>query len=171
MRAKTTLAMFTMFAALAAGLLAHGAAAHAADTWSHSSRPGHLASASNRSGHVFGQQCNAGDGRCTYVLAIPARCEDGETYPLLANSDSSANVVEVVCDGPFGRRAADGRALYRYVLLNFASVDHQVRHSRRIGFAFPLERDGILVSRFSLAGAVEAIAAMRSAAGRAAGAR
>ena len=94
MRTKSKIAPL----ALAAALLAHGAAAHAADAWSYSSQPGHLASASNRSGHVFGQQCDASDGRCTYVLAIPVRCEDGETYPLLANSDSSSNVVEAVCD-------------------------------------------------------------------------
>jgi len=167
MRAKTRLTILMA----AASLLVPGARAQSAADWSYQTQRSLVASTSNRDGHRFGQWCDAGDGRCTYALAIPVRCEEGETYPVLANSDSSANVVEAVCDGPFGRRAADGRALYRYVLLNFPSIDHQVRHSRRIGFAFPLERDGILVTRFSLAGGVEAIAAMRSAAERATGAR
>jgi len=145
-------------------------AAHAEKVgdWTYQSERSYFAATVNDSGNVFGQWCDVYDGNCIYLIAIPMRCEDGETYPVLSNSETSANAVEIVCRGPLQGRNADGRALYRFVFTNFASIDHQVRQSQRIGFAFPTQGDGFHVSRFSLAGAIQAIGAMRRAAERAA---
>lgn len=135
--------------------------------WTYQTDRGWYAATVNDSGNVFGQWCDLRDGGCVYLMAIPIRCEDGEIYPVLSNSESSANVVEIVCRGALEGRNADGRPLYRFVFTNFASIDHQVRRSQRIGFAFPMSGDAFQVSRFSLAGAVQAISAMRGAAERA----
>jgi hypothetical protein len=154
-------------ALLISALFVHEAHAEKVGDWSYQTQRGFFAATANDSGNVFGQWCDVRDGNCMYLIAIPMRCEEGETYPVLANSDSSANAVEIVCRGPLEGRNADGRALYRFVFTNFASIDHQVRQSQRIGFAFPTQGDAFHVSRFSLSGALQAISAMRSAAERA----
>jgi len=152
----------------AAGLLLAGTAlAGTVGDWSYRTEGSYFAATSDASGHLFGQWCNPTDGRCHYLIALPVRCIAGERYVTLANSDSSANAVEIECAGRLEGRDERGRALYRYVFTNFASIDHQVRHSQGIAFAFPLEGDRFIVPRFSLAGALQAITAMRAAADRA----
>jgi hypothetical protein len=148
-------------------LAAAGAHAQTVGDWYYETRGGFYAATANDSGSLFGQWCDTDERSCVYLMAIPVHCARGERYLLLSNSDSSANGVEIVCRGALGSRNDDGRELYRYAFANFDSIDHQVRHSRRIGFAFPMADDAFHVSRFSLAGAVQAITAMRGAAERA----
>lgn len=116
-------------------------------------------------GDRFGQWCDAADGNCHYALLLPVPCEPEERYVALANSDTSVSVAELVCGGETGARAS-ARRLYRYVFANFGAIDHQVRQSRRIGFALPLDGDAFRFARFSLAGAMRAIGEMRGAAQR-----
>lgn len=119
-------------------------------------------------GDRFGQWCDAADGNCHYALLLPVPCESEERYVALANSDTSVSVTELVCGGAAGGAGTPARPLYRYVFANFGAIDHQVRQSRRIGFALPLEGDVFRIARFSLAGAVRAIGEMRGSAPRAA---
>lgn len=130
-------------------------------------RTGRMLQATTRgaAGDRFGQYCNAQDGNCHYALLMPVPCEPEERYVVLANSDTSVNAAELVCGGAAGGGAA-GPRLYRYVFANFGAIDHQVRQSRRIGFALPLEGDAFRLARFSLAGAMGAIGQMRGAAQR-----
>jgi hypothetical protein len=148
------------------GLAAPVAGATVGD-WSYRTEGSFFAATSDDGGNLFGQWCSGKDGGCHYLMALPVRCIEGERYVTLANSDSSANAVEIECRGALEGRNEQGRALYRYVFTNFSSIDHQVRHSRGIGLAFPLEGDRFIVARFSLAGALQAITAMRGAAERA----
>jgi len=153
--------------AVAAAGVAAAALADTVGDWSYRTEGTFFAATSDDQGNVFGQWCSVKDGSCFYLIALPVVCFEGERYVTLANSDSSANAVEIECRGSLEGRNEQGRALYRYVFSNFASIDHQVRHSLGIGFAFPVEGDRFLVARFSLAGALQAITAMRGAAERA----
>jgi hypothetical protein len=152
---------------IAAVTTATAARGEAVGDWHYETRSGLYAATANDSGSLFGQWCDTRERSCVYLMAIPVACAKDERYLLLSNSDSSANGVEIVCRGPLGSRDDDGLELYRYAFANFDAIDHQVRHSRRIGFAFPMAGDAFHVARFSLTGAVAAITAMRGAAQRA----
>jgi hypothetical protein len=151
---------------LLAAALCNAANGETVGDWEYKTQGVFYAATTNDSGNLFGQWCDIADRSCMYLMAIPVNCVTDERYLLLSNSDSSANGVEILCRGSLGSKNADGRPLYRYVFTNFDSIDHQVRHSRRIGFAFPMAGDAFHVARFSLAGAVPAITAMRGAAER-----
>jgi hypothetical protein len=111
----------------------------------------------NDSGALFGQYCFPGNDRCMWLLGMSARCERGDEYPVLANSDAGATPIGIHCEG----RLDDG--LYRYIFTDFDSVDALVRKGSIIGFAVPLFQDQFKVVRFKLNGAIPAITAMRSA--------
>ncbi|MFN4003575.1 MAG: hypothetical protein ACK4MJ_02915 [Hylemonella sp.] len=129
--------------------------------WSYQLRPPFYAATMNDSGHVFGQWCDVDAGTCAYLLALSTACEDGESYPVLINSDVSAMTSTLVCRG----RLESGK--YRYALAQFDAVDGMVRKARRIGLAIPLEGDQFRVVRFSLDGAAATLTLMRAAAEKA----
>ncbi len=111
----------------------------------------------NDSGHLFGQWCDVDSASCMYMVALSTRCDEGESYPILVNSDVSSLSTTLVCRG----RLSSGK--FRYALGNFDDIDGIVRKAKRIGIALPLEGDKFRVIRFSLDGAAASLILMRGA--------
>lgn len=88
---------------------------------------------------------------------MKASCEEGDQYPVLANTDKGAVPIIVHCNARL-----DG--LYRYVFTNFDAINDLVMKGSQIGFAVPLQTDEFRVVRFDLTGSSQAITTMRSAA-------
>jgi hypothetical protein len=118
------------------------------------------ASTVNDSGHVIGQYCYPKDGKCYWLLGITTKCEKGEKYPILVNSDAGAESVEIYCFGEL--KSAPGR--YQFAFTNFDRANHLVTQSKRIGIAIPLAGDQFRVIRFDVGDAAAAVGAMRDAA-------
>src|SRR5438128_3234075 len=112
----------------------------------------------NDSGNVLGQFCYPGEGSCVWLIGFKTRCQKGDNYPVLANSDAGSLHLEVLCDGQLES------GLFRYVFTSFDQVDNIVRQGTRVGFAVPLQKDEFQVVRFDLTGATSALSAMRAAA-------
>ena len=108
------------------------------------------------SNRVFGQVCDLDEAECVWILELSPRCEEGRTYPILANGDAQAIPLEVLCSGLI----AEGS--YGYVFTDFDEVDAFVRESSRVGFAFPVDGDQFSVIRFDVKGAAQALSAMRT---------
>ena len=119
------------------------------------------AATANDSDQVFGQFCFLEEGSCYWLVAITIACKEGDKYPVLANSDTGAVHLEMIClDGnPQGGR-------YRYAFTHFDEVDQLVRDSTRVGFAMPLQEDSFRVLRFNLRGVETALSVMRDAANK-----
>lgn len=130
-------------------------------SWNYQLRPPFYAATMNDSGHIFGQWCDVDAGACAYLLALSTACADGESYPVLINSDVGAMSSTLVCRG----RLENGK--YRYALGHFDAIDNLVRKAKRIGLAIPLEGDQFRVVRFSLDGAAATLTLMRAAAEKA----
>ena len=113
----------------------------------------------NRSQEVFGEWCYPEKGNCIWLIGITTQCRDGNTYPVLANSDVGPVQLEVRCLGKLEVTGA-----YELVFTNFDDVDHIARKATRVHFAIPLQADQFRIVRFSLAGAVRALTVMREAA-------
>lgn len=109
----------------------------------------------NESGSVLGQYCTPREGQCVWLLGTASACKDGDRYSVLANSDQSAQQLDVYC----GRQVDDG--LYQYVFSDFSKIDSLVRNGLRIGLALPLQSDNFVVLRFDLGGATYAINSMK----------
>jgi hypothetical protein len=118
---------------------------------------GHYAARANDSGHFLGQYCYQSKGSCLWLLAIKTRCDEGDKYPVLINSDAGSAQVEVHCLGHL-----PSAGMYRYAFTDFELIDRTVRNGRRIGFAIPLESDQFRVLRFDLTGASSALNSMRA---------
>ena len=113
----------------------------------------------NDSGHQFGQVCIFnGDSSCYWVIDMSTTCKKGDKYPVLANADSAAVYLEMICTGPI-KGGGSG-----YAFTNFDQVDKLVRESKRVGFAVPLQDDEFVVVRWNLRGAGTALSAMQEAA-------
>lgn len=130
--------------------------------WVYQTRAPFYAATVNDSGNYFGQWCDIDDRSCMYMVAIPTRCDDEESYPVLINSDKSSLSTSIVCKGRLS-----GSKLYRYAFGNFEQIDVIARNAKRIGIAIPLEGDQFRVIRFSLQGAERSLSVMRAAADRA----
>lgn len=111
----------------------------------------------NDSGNILGQYCSTDNAECIWLIAMTTGCEQGNKYPVLANSDSAASHLEVYCSGKL-----DG-GLYKYAFTNFDLIDDLVRKGSKIGIAIPLQRDQFIVVRFDLAGSMQALTQMRAA--------
>jgi hypothetical protein len=109
----------------------------------------------NDSGNVFGQYCYS-DELCVYLLGITQGCEKGSKYPVLANTDTGSQSLEVYCNG----RLEIGR--YQYVFTDFNEIHRIAMDAARVGFAMPLKGDEFIVIRFSLMGSNEAVATMNA---------
>lgn len=124
------------------------------------SRDGLYAATMNDSGALLGQFCFPGAGACVWLIGMRTRCETGEKYPILANSDVGARYLEIYCDGELEN------GLHRYAFTDFDAVDGLVKSGSRVGFAIPLRQDQFIVVRFLLNGSKAAISAMRTTAER-----
>src|SRR6266487_6084065 len=112
----------------------------------------------NDSDHVFGQFCSVDEGSCLWLMYLGIACKTGDTYPVLANSDTGAVYLELQCNGPIKEGG------YIYAFTDFDQVENLVRKSKRVGFAFPMQEDEFQVVRFNLKGASAALSAMQEAA-------
>ncbi len=115
----------------------------------------------NDSGGILGQWCYFESQGCMYLVATNTACESDAKYPILANSDAGAVVLEIVCRGSFD---SNGTKKYRYVFTDFDSIDGIVRKAIRVGFAMPLKDGYFNVVRFTLASSNGEIDRMRAAA-------
>jgi hypothetical protein len=118
------------------------------------------AASANEAGNVFGQFCYLSEGSCVWLIGVKTRCQQGDRYPVLANSNVGAMHLEVLCDG----RLDSG--LYRFAFTNFDQVEKLVTHSDRVSFAIPVEDAQFGIVRFSLQGAAAALSELRQAAQR-----
>lgn len=100
----------------------------------------------SESGALLGQFCYPNLSRCIWSIGLPTACKKGNKYPVLANTDSGATSLSVVCDGVIKTGA------YRYSFSDFAAVTQVLEKSSRVGFAFPLQSDQFTVVRFRLEG-------------------
>jgi hypothetical protein len=112
----------------------------------------------NDSNHEFGQYCFFDkDSSCAWFFETDTSCTDGSKYPVLANTDTKALHLEVLCLGE-----ANGR--YAYAFTDFDKVDKLIRNSKQVGFAVPSQDDQFAVFRWNLNGVTNALSAMRTAA-------
>lgn len=118
------------------------------------------AATTNDSGALLGEFCFPGNGTCVWLIGMETRCNSGDSYTVLANSDAGSAPLKVLCDGQLENGS------YRYVFGDFEEIDGMVKRATRIGFAVPLQTDEFRVFRFPLQGAKAAIAIMRSRAER-----
>jgi hypothetical protein len=120
---------------------------------------GVYASTVTDSGHILGQYCDPSAGSCYWLLGMSTRCKPGAKYPVLVNSDTTAQSLEVGCTGETAGQAGT----YGLVFTDFEAISNIIASSRHIGIAFPLKGDQFRVVRFDLVGAPAALAAMRAA--------
>lgn len=148
---------------LAIGSIAPGLAVAAtfADWEAFTDRAGTFWSAAtvNGSKEVFGQWCYADKGTCIWLIGMTTQCNEGKTYPVLADSDVGAVQLEVQCLGKLQVTGA-----YELAFTKFDDIDRIARKASRVGFAIPLQTNQVRVVRFSLSGAVRALTIMREAA-------
>jgi hypothetical protein len=112
----------------------------------------------NDSNHELGQYCLFDkDSYCDWYFETDTTCTDGSKYPVLANADTEALYLEVVCLGEVKGR-------YAYAFTDFDKVDKLIRASKQVGFAVPLQGDTFAVVRWNLNGVTNALSAMRTAA-------
>ena len=123
------------------------------------SDPGlYAASTVNDSNHELGQYCFFDkDSSCDWYFETDTICTAGSNYPVLANADTNALYLEVLCLGEVKGR-------YAYAFTDFDKVDKLIRGSKQVGFAVPLQGDKFAVVRWNLNGATNALSAMRTAA-------
>jgi hypothetical protein len=117
------------------------------------------ASVMNESGFILGQYCDSRTGPCYWVLGMSARCKVGTRYPVLVNSDASAQSLEVGCTGETSGRTG----IYGLVFTDSETIGSMIARSNRLGIAFPLKGDQFRVVRFDVTGAPAALAAARNA--------
>ena len=114
----------------------------------------------NDSNHELGQYCFFdSDSSCDWLFETSTSCIEGSKYPVLANADSEALYLEVLCLGEI-------KGGYAYAFTDFVKVDKLIRVSKRIGFAVPMEGDAFAVVQWNLNGVTNALSAMRTAAER-----
>ena len=112
----------------------------------------------NDRGHVFGQYCDL-NGMCHWMLVLDMACRDGGKYPVIARSSVRVTPLELTCTGRLGS------AQYRFVFNDFDKVSDLVNKAPRsseVGFAIGLSTGAFQAVRFSLFGAVPALASMTS---------
>jgi hypothetical protein len=117
------------------------------------------ASVMNESGFILGQYCDSRTGPCYWVLGMSARCKMGTKYPVLVNSDVSAQSLEVGCTGETAGQAG----IYGLVFTDPEAIGGIIARSNRLGIAFPMKGDQFRVVRFDVTGAPAALAAARAA--------
>jgi hypothetical protein len=112
----------------------------------------------NEGGNIFGQYCSAGRGTCVWVMALASSCQRGDKYPVLANVETGAQSLEILCKGELDS------GHFAYAFTSFDQVDLLVRQGASVAFAVPLQRDQFRVIRFDLTGAVSALSRLQETA-------
>lgn len=120
----------------------------------------YYAATENSAGQVLMQLCDPEDATCFYAVGFDTRCDEGDSYPALVNSDVGTASIELLC----GSELDDGNNLM--LVKDFDQMDDFVRRASKIGFALPMQGDEFKAVRFSLRGSVKAIDAMRKVAAR-----
>ena len=107
-----------------------------------------VAETRNDSGATFGAVCRISDGLCYWAIISNSRCMDDGTYPILVNAAAGSFGVNGHCFGA-GQN-------FTMSLDQFDTLLEAISTGSRVGFAVPLESGLFHVTRFSLAGAVDA---------------
>ena len=55
------------------------------------------AATENSAGQVLMQLCDVEDGSCLYAVGFATRCDEGDSYPALLNSDTGTASIELLC--------------------------------------------------------------------------
>lgn len=79
----------------------------------------------SESGALLGQFCYPNLSRCIWSIGLPTACKKRNKHPVLANTDSGATSLSVVCDGAIKTGA------YRYSFSDFAAVTQFLEKSSR----------------------------------------
>ena len=95
-------------------------------------------------------RCFKEHNKCAHVLVADIKCDDGDIYPVLINSDRSALSVNTICN-----INDDGRS--ELVLTEFDYVHELIKKSNLVGFAIPMASGQFKVVRFSLNGSSKAM--------------
>lgn len=120
----------------------------------------YFAGTENSAGQVLMQLCDPEDSTCFYAVGFDTRCDEGDSYPALVNSDAGTASIELLCSSELD----DGNNLM--LVKDFDQMDDFIRRAKKIGFALPMQGDEFKAVRFSLKGSVKAIDAMRKVAAR-----
>jgi hypothetical protein len=110
----------------------------------------------NESGSTLGVYCLA-EQQCTLFLQAETKCEPDAKYPLMVNADSGAIAVSTTCNSYGSAGAKDSFALF---FDDFQSIFNIVLKNHTIGFSIPMANGMFKVTRFSLEGSNEVMAAV-----------
>ena len=98
----------------------------------------------NEAGSSVGFRCFATSQECIHVLSANIICKDGDTQPVLINSDHSALSMNAVC-------SINGNN-HELLLTNYDVIHEILKKGSHVGFAMPMESGQFKVVRFSLDG-------------------
>jgi hypothetical protein len=113
----------------------------------------------NDSGSVLGVYCVAAKNCQAYLLAS-TDCEENGKYPVLMNSTSGAKALDTTCTN-IG--TPDSKPRFALLFDDFESVVNLMFKDRVAGFSIPMADGTFKVTRFSLDGSNEALAAVNQA--------
>lgn len=105
----------------------------------------------NDSGSVLMETCSTSKDSCLWIVTLDSECKEGNTYPVLMNSEEGAAASSVKCMG----ESASGNT-YRYLFTDWKTLEGVILKGKRVGFAFPMQSDQFTVVRFALEGIDEA---------------
>ena len=105
----------------------------------------------NDSGSVLMETCSTSKDSCLWIVTLDSECKEGNTYPVLMNSEEGAAASSVTCMG----ESASG-STYRYLFTDWKTLEGVILKGKRVGFAFPMQADQFTVVRFALEGIGEA---------------
>jgi hypothetical protein len=115
-----------------------------------------IAKTINDSGSVLGIYC-AALKNCDAYLISSMTCEVGSKYPGLINAGSGSFSISVTCKNI----AADGeKPNYAFVFAEFDLIRNLMLKDHSVGVALPLANGQFKVTRFSLEGSNETLAAV-----------
>ncbi|MBV8146410.1 MAG: hypothetical protein JO184_15545 [Gammaproteobacteria bacterium] len=117
-----------------------------------------IASTGNGSGSSLGVYCVA-KRDCQIYLATDTGCEDARTYTLLLNASSAAFALSSTCHGISN---PGEKQRFVFFLDDFNTVLATMMKDHTVGFAIPVAGEQFKVTRFSLEGSNEALAALSS---------
>ena len=115
----------------------------------------------NESSNLIGEYCSSTTGDCMWVLGMKSACKEGDSYPVLANSDIGTSNLEIHCSVKLDN------GYYRYVFTDFDAINNIITKAIDVGFAVPLQAGQFRVLRFDLTGSNRALTSMLSTVNRA----
>jgi len=115
-----------------------------------------IAYTNNDSGSTLGVICIAAQN-CSVYLKTATACEDGAKYPVLVNADSGAVSASLTCENI---ASASEKKNFVFVFDDFSTILSTIMKDQSIGVALPLASGQFRVTRFSLTGSNETLAAV-----------